>query len=90
MTSQRRLCIAFQDVQSLRMTCEACKASLNIPLADIRKPLTNCCPYCDKIWFQPSNSYANHVQQLVDSVRALKTNSKDASCKLDLEIDQPE
>ncbi len=90
MTSQKRLFIAFQDIQSLRMTCHGCRASLSIPLSGDRKILPSECPYCGKVWFVESSSDARQVKQLFDALREFSTRGSTAPCELDLAIEQPE
>ena len=90
MTSQKRLLIKLQDVQSLRMTCQKCKASINIPLSGHRQSLPGVCPYCNEDWFLDSSSDANHVKHLVDNVRGLASRGESVACELELEIEHPE
>jgi len=90
MAIRKHSLIEINDLLSIRLSCDDCRASLSIPISDkARTPLN--CPNCGMEWFKSVDGMDE--QQLVNTViqRFVKLKAGTTKAvKIQIEIEQPD
>lgn len=88
MTLSKRYLLGFDEIRSLRITCTACQASLNLPISKIGYAPERC-PSCrENDWFHKNGVEHTAVLRLLDDITMLR-DRKSPACLLSFETDQP-
>jgi hypothetical protein len=90
MAIRKHSLLEINDLLSIRLSCDECRASLSIPISEKARTPVNC-PNCGMEWFKGVNGIGEH--QLIDAViqRFVKMKgSTTKAVKIQIEIEQPE
>jgi hypothetical protein len=78
-----------EDLSSIRLTCRACTASLNVPFTEYHY-VPESCPYCKAEWFKRSAVEEVHqVTWVIQGLTAIQKWTKEGACAFSFEMCTP-
>jgi hypothetical protein len=88
MTLEQRYVADVNDIIAIRLTCNKCTASINIPFSQ-RDYLPESCPYCRESWFIPKSNDFNHTAWLLAGISSLRERGENQPCQIAFELPMP-
>lgn len=84
MAVRKRLLIGVEDLQSIRLNCKKCDASLSFPIKKGEGRIPETCPNCTKGFFPGGENQRRLTQDFLDSLHQFK-NVSDIHIQFEME-----